>query len=405
MTSVFAGTGSPFANAAMRLWQQGYSVLPLLPASEELATGPLPQPSKSWGKAPADYTFGRWHLRRSWNDYRVRTPSEYEIQHWITYPGANIGLILGNIGQIIALDFDWDIDGLHAQLLDMLPTSPCRKVGAKGFTGFYRYNGEKSESWSRAGKTVLELLSDGRQTVIPPSVHPETLKPYEWHGQPLMDTPIEDLPFLPDGFIEAARELIDVHDDEPFTLGRQKREPIADIREWLDGRFAFKSPTPEKVLEALHFIHPDDGHNLWIEMGMALKVEFGDDGFQIWDTWSSWGAKYNDPHNSGRMKTAWKSFKGSAKTIASVFYEAQRRGFINIGEIEGLDKPVSFAVVAGGNLECLSNGVADPEYQPTTKNTQTIKTTKTISTTALEPHYMTLKNHQISEHKLPTKIN
>lgn len=360
MTTILAANDivSPFAEVAFSLLALGYSVLPLLPANCELAKGPLPPDREpAYGKAPADYTFGRWRLRTHWNDYRVRLPSEYEVQHWASYPGANIGVVLGTLGQIIALDFDYDVDGLHAQLMDMLPESPCRKIGQKGFTAFYRYNGEKSESWSRLSgddrRAVLEVLSDGRQTVIPPSIHPVTLEPYYWEGQPLHETAIDDLPFLPSGFVDRARTLIK-NEAMAFPNQQPRRERI-DIKEWLEGRFAFKDATPEKTLEALRYIHPDDTHQLWVEMGMAIKAQFGDDGFHIWDAWSSMGAKYNDPHNAGRMRTAWKSFKGSAKTIASLFFEAQRRGFINVGEIEGLEYPANLVIHAGGNLNAIAN--------------------------------------------------
>jgi hypothetical protein len=112
----------------------------------------------------------------------------------------NVAVKLGEDSGVIALDYDYDVErpnSLHGTLNNLLPPSPCIKIGEKGFTTFYKYNGEKSFSLVWRGKPFVELLSDGRKTVIPPSVHPSTKQLYRWQGVSLAEAVKTDsLPLL-----------------------------------------------------------------------------------------------------------------------------------------------------------------------------------------------------------------
>lgn len=75
--------------------------------------------------------------------------------------------------------------------------------------------------------------------------------------------------------------------------------------------------------EALTFINPDD-REVWVRMGMAMKSEFGETGFDAWDRWSAFGDDY-DPNAA---KSVWKSIKEGGKvTISSLFYLAKEKGW------------------------------------------------------------------------------
>ena len=81
--------------------------------------------------------------------------------------------------------------------MKVLPATPVKKVGAKGETAFY-YGPDisVSRSWNINGKRVCDLIADGRQTVLPPTVHPDTGAPYRWVGDPLDLYDPDELPFL-----------------------------------------------------------------------------------------------------------------------------------------------------------------------------------------------------------------
>jgi hypothetical protein len=83
-------------------------------------------------------------------------------------------------------------------------TPPCGKHGAKGVTFFVQVSASlKNKDFFPAanldlpeGAKVVELFIRGKQTVIPPSIHPETGKPYEWVGTPLLDIDLSQLPII-----------------------------------------------------------------------------------------------------------------------------------------------------------------------------------------------------------------
>jgi hypothetical protein len=91
---------------------------------------------------------------------------------------------------------------------------------------------------------------------------------------------------------------------------------------------------------------------------MALKDYFGDTGFELWDAWSSGGAKYK----RREIIKKWASFRGHGVSIASLFRHAQDSGFINIPEIEP-ELCFSGNLVLGGNLSALP-----PTLRTTTPN-------------------------------------
>src|SRR5262249_55442833 len=73
-----------------------------------------------------------------------------------------------------------------------------RKTGARGETLFYYGPGiTQSQSWNIAGKRVVDLIGPGRQTVLPPTIHPDTGAPYRWSGsETLEDLQPHELPTL-----------------------------------------------------------------------------------------------------------------------------------------------------------------------------------------------------------------
>jgi AAA domain/Bifunctional DNA primase/polymerase, N-terminal len=121
-------------------------------------------------------------------------------------PGAGIGVRCG--GGLVAIDYDDDEAALRVS--EVMPPSHVNKAGQRGFTPFYRSSFPvPSENFVDAdGVLVLQILSSGRQTVVPPSIHPDTKKPYNWtNGASLYDTPLDQLPELPADYRERIMAL------------------------------------------------------------------------------------------------------------------------------------------------------------------------------------------------------
>lgn len=120
-------------------------------------------------------------------------------KYWPAKTKMGLGYLLGELSGVVAVDFDYNIYNVHEAIWEILPVSPVKKAGQKGFTGFYRYTGTPNQKWKRKKSSkssmVVELLSTGCQTVIPPSLHPETGEPYRWLGQSLLELgSLEELP-------------------------------------------------------------------------------------------------------------------------------------------------------------------------------------------------------------------
>jgi putative DNA primase/helicase len=88
-------------------------------------------------------------------------------------------------------------------------------------------------------------------------------------------------------------------------------------------RKPIERPTPEAIQAALSFI-PSDDRQLWLKIGMGIKHEFDEAGFDLFDSWSQSGSNYD----AAAVKTSWRSFKAGGKIgIGTVLYEAKQRGF------------------------------------------------------------------------------
>lgn len=137
---------------------------------------------------------GKFPFRKNWQDTTAK-----QVETLVTLKStekSNIGILLGKVSGIIALDIDKD----DKKVLDKAPKSPLVKKGKKGETRFFKYSGELSRKYHHLG---YEVLSEGNQTVLPPSVHPEINKPYVWLSEDtLLNFDIEDLPAIDKEFLE-----------------------------------------------------------------------------------------------------------------------------------------------------------------------------------------------------------
>lgn len=278
---------SIFADNAQKYFEAGYNILPLAKGGQQ----PVINGWQEWGK---------------------RKQPQFQIDNWVNiYGDGNIGLPLGESNNIVALDFDIDINGLHAKIIAMIKPSPVRKFGSKGFTAFYRYNGERNRRWKTEGETVVELLSTGTQTVMPQSIHPDTGKPYIWLTEDsLLDYNIMDLPQLPDNFIDKVDELFEI-----------KRKIVEYSGTSESGNIEL-----DAVKGALQYIAANE-YSTWIEIGMALNHTYGDVAFNVWDSWSATASNY-DP---AKMDYKWRSFgayTGSKISVATILHYAIGNGWL-----------------------------------------------------------------------------
>jgi hypothetical protein len=176
----------PFGLAYARLVEHGYAVLPIMPGTKKPG---LPCNNN-----------GGWMDFPGWTTFR---PTLVHFKLW-ALSSAGIAILTGpRSGDVIALDNDSNDPRIAEALRSVLPDTPARKKGAKGDTGFYYGPGIPSHAWVINGRKVVEILGAGRQTVLPPTIHPDLGEPYRWTGsKTLEELRPEDLPLLPPDIIE-----------------------------------------------------------------------------------------------------------------------------------------------------------------------------------------------------------
>lgn len=119
-----------------------------------------------------------------------KRPVEKNWSHWCSQPQApgyrhgwakssiayNVGVALGFNG-LVAIDIDTDDLTLIRSIIAVLPPIRAAKRGRRGFTAFFR---DPTGNIETARLSLVEILARGTQTVLPPSIHPDTGKPFIW---------------------------------------------------------------------------------------------------------------------------------------------------------------------------------------------------------------------------------
>ena len=152
-----------------------------------------------------------------WTKWCSEMPSAEYMNRWLeSNENYNIGLPLGEQSRCVALDIDYADDSMITLIDKICPKSPWTRKGKKGKVMMFRYSGEKPfKIKTKDNVTICELLSTGNQVVLPPSIHPETKKPY------VSDTNlwevIDFLPVLPKDFEQILRIACEEHLGEPLS--------------------------------------------------------------------------------------------------------------------------------------------------------------------------------------------
>lgn len=183
---------SPFAQVGQLLYDRGFSPIPITPGD----------------KKPGIMIGDEWRLFKGWNEHCITRPSAFQVKQWSKYPNAGIGVACG-MG-LICIDIDQE--NLIAPLLAILPPSLVQKKGRKGISLFYRGNTEviRSKNYRTPERVgLVDLLAEGKQTVLPPSIHPDTGEPYYWWSDlGLQDVTLDELEPLPENVGDQIAEVL-----------------------------------------------------------------------------------------------------------------------------------------------------------------------------------------------------
>ncbi len=183
---------------------------------------------------------GKKPLVLNWNKYSESLPTQDEVDKWAgMYSDANIGIVCGKASNLTIVDFDFtgqESEKVEKLLKSILPPTSVIKKGARGWSNFYQYkNMGDIKSVDRNGQRLVDFLSDEKQTVIPPSVHPDTKSPYLWTSPDTLESiAICDLPKLDNHVVSKILELefIDLTSAESIFAQRSGRHDVICSYAW-----------------------------------------------------------------------------------------------------------------------------------------------------------------------------
>lgn len=168
-----------FGSEAPKFWAQGKPVIPLN------------------GKVP---------IHTGWQGNLGGIPNEEKQRELVAaHPSNNLGMLLGvpfGESEILAAP-DVDDDRLVKLVLHLLGLNRTEgratlagKRGKKGVTIFVRAPKFLKSTVIKGGGGLgnIDFLAAGKMTVMPPSIHPDTGRPYEVVGKSLLDVDFADLP-------------------------------------------------------------------------------------------------------------------------------------------------------------------------------------------------------------------
>ena len=118
--------------------------------------------------------------------------------------------MLGGEHNVVAIDVDTE-DGDEVEALSkIIPELPVAKRGAKGYTAFFRASPKiASRPFDTKRGRAVDLLCRGKQSVVPPTLHPGTGQPYVWSTDSTLEHISPDrLPMLPDDIAERVAEAL-----------------------------------------------------------------------------------------------------------------------------------------------------------------------------------------------------
>jgi hypothetical protein len=172
---------------------------------------------------------------KDWTEFCEVAPDEHVFMSWVDkYKDANqIGLLLGKSTGKVAFDFDYAYDHkkvkiseeeffadklkVEKEILELLPLSIVGKIGAKGWTRFYKWNPSlENKKCDRNGVRLFDFLCSGRQTIIPPSVHSRKEDGsqiiYKW-----MDESLDQVKDLPSISMDVIDTIVSQYQDRSYA--------------------------------------------------------------------------------------------------------------------------------------------------------------------------------------------
>lgn len=159
--------------------------------------------------------------------WQVETPTEESVKRSFART-SNLGVRCGDVRRdntcLMAIDIDIEEHELIRCVERAIGETVPVKKGKKGATYILRFDRAHKTTkvkWVRDGKKIdaIDILCGGAQTVIPPSIHPDTKLPYRWIAGPhLEDVDYRSLPVFGPHLIDEIRGFCTNPEDPIYAL-------------------------------------------------------------------------------------------------------------------------------------------------------------------------------------------
>ena len=287
------------------------------------------------GYEPLPLASGKKHpIVKDWNNQDLCNP-EVTKHHIETYSAAGVGL---RCGSLVAIDIDVkDPAASHAireMAIEHLGETPLIRFGNRPKQALlYQRKGPAHPKKATAAfslnnmKAQVEVLADGNQMVAF-NIHPDTGRPYEWEDESPMDIPLEDLPAVSEGdidaFLSAAEQLLISEFGAIKPAGSENSSRATRTFAGQPQKF-----DPAMVESALSVLDPQD-RETWIKVGHALKATGDPAAFELFVNWSKKRPDGSVPHNflsDEDVQQTYEGMKPNRTGISAIYAEARRHGW------------------------------------------------------------------------------
>ncbi|HRI76624.1 MAG TPA: bifunctional DNA primase/polymerase [Alphaproteobacteria bacterium] len=245
-----------FKTEAPKYWSKNLSVVPVPPGTKQSIGG--------------------------WQHYQNNLPNLKKRDEWQqSYGDYGIAVLTGTAledgTRLAAIDID--NDDYVEPIKRIVGNFPCAKKGKKGLTIFVRVSKDaKSRALPLMGSRIVDVLVSKRLCVLPPTIHPDTEKPYKWEGLPLDEVDLNFLPFMDELQIDVLQEIIEYEFHKSIMEGEGTHDPALRLMASIAGKF--DDGDEELVCRTVEAFLPEGYQgNLREELpGMfrSAKAKFGD---------------------------------------------------------------------------------------------------------------------------------
>jgi len=283
------------------------------------------------------------------------TNTEQIKEWWDQHPDAGIGIAMGEISGVFAVDIDprnggdKSLEQLIAENTE-LPDTVMALTGGNGEHYLYEYP-NSVEITKQVLMDGIDIISNNAYIVVEPSIHPSG-NAYTWEGS---SDPLEGIQptaapqWLLDKLVNKC--LTSAANDPDHSAANDpvhsSATPIINSEDKINNTqiklvgIGFIDKDQVKELRAALGYLDSDPREMWLNVGMALHSTSAPNAFGIWSEWSQGSDKYDA---AGQKKT-WNSFSDGYSEyedtihIGSVFHWAAEAGYANNGTIEAQARP------------------------------------------------------------------